>query len=134
VISKGLIDLQVTLGNIDTTEIKNVVAEIRILRRLADTVYLAFAMLASVCFLFLLSQAVFRLFQGAGGSSAFFLGSPLLWYVFGLSLVVLASYASFYVRLVNKWKWADIIAKVALFSVALLVYTVQFPVIFFWTV
>jgi len=131
-INKGLVDLQVTLANIDTTELRSVVAEIKIIRRLLDTVYLSFAALAGFCFVFLVGQAIL-LILSIGDSAHFYLNSPLLWYVFGFCLVVLGSYVGFYYQLIERWKWADILCKVGLTFVALLVYTVQFPVFFFWT-
>lgn len=132
VINKGLVDLQVTLSSIDTTELRSVVAEIKIVRRLLDTVYLSFGALAGFCFVFLIGQAVLLLL-GIGDNAAFYLSSPLLWYVFGFCLVVLGSYAGFYHQLIERWKWADVLCKIGLTGLALLVYTVQFPVFFFWT-
>lgn len=133
VISKGLIDLQVTLAKIDTTEIKNVVAEIKIIRRLVDTIYLSIGAVALLCAVFLFSQFIFSFFQSDPSASYFFLKSPLLWYVFGFCSVLLSSYLGFYVRLIERWVWADLPAKILLTLVMLLVYTVQFPVVFFWT-
>ncbi len=133
VISKGLVDLQITLGKIDTTELKSVVSEIKIVRQLIDTFYLSFVVLGAICFLFLLSQLVMMLIQGSGGSGHFYVHSPLIWYVFGLCLLMGVSYMGLQVRLIERWPWADPLAKVGLTLLAILVYTVQFPVFFAWT-
>lgn len=133
-ISKGLVDLQLTLSKIDTTEIRSVVSEIRIVKRFIDTIYLSFVVLAGLCAIFLLGNFVLSLFASSDTSYIFYAKSPLIWFVLGLSLLILTSYLGVYVRLIDRWHWADWVAKFGLLLLAILVYTVQFPVLFFWTV
>ncbi len=130
-ISKGLVDLQVQLAKIDTQGLKDTVTEIRLIEQLINIFYLTFSCL----FLYFVGFLIFNLGRGlmeiSVSQSNFYLTSPLIWYAWGFSLILIVSF--YFFRFSPQVKnWRDKIIVLASTALALFLYTVQFPVIFYW--
>ncbi len=129
-ISKGLIDLQVQLAKIDTEGLKETVSEIKFFEALVNIFYLTFGFLFLVCGGFLIWNLAQIVFEKDIERSSFFLYSSLIWYMIGLSMIMLISF--YFYRFYPGFSWRDRIIVLGSTGLAIFVYSVQFPVIFYW--
>ena len=132
VISKGLVDLQVKLASIDTEGLKDVVTEIKIFRKVINIFYFVFGSVFVFCTSFLTFYGLKLLIGNNPQTSYFYLSSALIWYMMGMSLVMMISFVFF--NYVSKEDWKNRAFLVGGTVLALLTFSIQFPVFFFWTV
>ena len=130
-ISKGLIDIQVQLAKIDTKGIKETVSEIRFIEQVINIFYLTFVCLFLYCVGFLIFNLSRGLFDVDIDQSEFYLNSTLIWYFGGFSFIWIISF--YFFRFSPDVKtWRERIIVLCSTAFALFLYTVQFPVIFYW--
>lgn len=130
-ISKGLIDIQVQLARIDTKSIKETVSEIRLVEQLINIFYLMFVCLFIYCMGFLIFNLARGLLDVAVDQSEFYLNSNLIWYFGGFSFIWIISFYFFrFSPDINTWRDRTMVLGGT--ALALFLYTVQFPVIFYW--
>lgn len=130
-ISKGLIDLQVKLAQIDTEALKDTMKDIRPVQKVTNVFYLVFCFLFALCSVFLLFMEGLNWFELQEVRAVFFLTSPLIWYVWGLGLLMAVSF--YFLRFYPKQEWWENLVVVGSTVLGFVVYTVQFPIVFYWT-
>ena len=131
-ISKGLIDIQVQFAKIDTTRIQDTVKEIRIIEQFINIFYLCFSFLFVFNFSFLGWAYFQKNTEISSDKFNYFFHSPLLWYIWGFSLIMLLSFYFFRFQAIPK-TWTYKLQVVGSTLAALFIYTIQFPFIFTWT-
>ena len=130
-ISKGLVDLQVQLAKIDTGAIADTVKDLRPIEKATNVFYLVFGFLMLLCTVFFVFVYALYFFEIQLEQTSFFLQSPLLWYVWGLGVVMSISF--YFLRFYPKQEWYENLVVVSSTVAAIVVYTVQFPILFYWT-
>lgn len=130
-ISKGLIDLQLQLAKIDTGAFKDSVKDLKPIEKVTNVFYLVFCFLWAFCSVFLLFMYGLNYFEIQVEQTLFFLQSPLLWYVWGLGLLMGCSF--YFLRFYPKTEWFENLVVIGSTAAAIVVYTVQFPILFYWT-
>ena len=130
-ISRGLIDLQVKLSKLDASSFKDSVKELKPFEKITNVFYLVFCFLAALCSVFLLFLYGLYYFEIQVDQTLFFLHSPLLWYVWGLGVLMMISF--YFVRFYPKQEWFVGLVIMTCTVAAFVVYTVQFPILFYWT-
>ncbi len=130
-ISKGLIDLQVKLSKLDAGVLRDSVKDLKPFEKLTNVFYLFFTCLGALCSVFLLFVYALYFFEIQVDQTLFFLQSPLLWYVWGLGMLMMLSF--YFVRFYPKKEWFEGLVVLGCTIIGVLVYTVQFPILFYWT-
>lgn len=130
-ISKGLIDLQVQLAKIDTGAIAETVKDLKPFEKVTNVFYLVFGFLMGLCTVFFVFMYGLNFFGVQEAQTSFFLHSPLLWYIWGLGVLMSISFG--FLRFYPKQEWYENLVVVVSTVVAIVVFTVQFPIVFYWT-
>jgi len=130
-ISRGLIDLQVKLAQIDTGALTDSLKDLKPFEKVTNVFYLVFCFLAALCSVFLLFIYALNRFDVQAEQTLYFLQSPLLWYVWGLGVLMMISF--YFLRFYPKKEWFESMVVIGSTAIAFIVYTVQFPILFHWT-
>jgi len=130
-ISKGQIDLQVKLSKLDAGAFADSVKDFKPFEKITNVFYLLFCFLAALCSVFLLFIYALYFFDIQAEQTLFFLTSPLIWYVWGLGVLMMISF--YFLRFYPKQEWFENLVVVGGTLVGFIVYTVQFPIVFYWT-
>jgi hypothetical protein len=130
-ISRGSIDLQVKLSKLDGSLLRDSVKDLKPFEKITNVFYLVFCILAALCSVFLVFLYGLYFFEIQADQTLFFLQSPLLWYIWGLGILMMISF--YFVRFYPKQEWFEGLVIFSSTVAAFVVYTVQFPIIFYWT-
>lgn len=130
-ISTGLIDLQVKLAKIDAGALKNSMRELKPVEKVINVLYLVFGFLGALCSVFLIFVYGLNYFGIQVEQTLFFLQSPLIWYVWGLGVLMMISF--YFLRVYPKQEWFENLVVIGCTIAGFVVYTVQFPIVFYWT-
>lgn len=131
VITKGLVDIQKAFEGVSVQGIKDTVVSFHAFERLKAALFFYFASLSVISFLFwggIMAQSIMGL---NGVSVDFYLSSPLLWYVTGFAVLWAGIFYWWKRQQTDNIKRALIPLGVGI--VLWFIYTIQFPVLFFWT-
>lgn len=131
VISRGLLDLQLQFAGIDSSELKRKVAEIHLIEKIGVVSYLTVVFLFAFCLLFW-AWIFFQYISDINDMEKilFYFESPLIWYITGFS--ALASVFFSFVFASKKMKLLKRLFFVGVGLILLFIYTLEFPVIFYW--
>ena len=129
-ISKGLIDLQVQLAKIDTDALRDSMRDLRPFEKVVNVFYLVFCLLGAFCTVFLIFMFGLNYFDVQAEQTSFFLESPMIWYTWGLGILMTISF--YFLRVYPKQEWFENLVVVGCTLAGFVVYTVQFPIIFYW--
>jgi len=133
VISKGLMDIQVKLLQVDTKAIKENIIDIKIITQVVNIFYLSFVWVFLFTTLFLLWTFFQESLGFAEYKTEYFIYSPLMWYVWGFCGIMFLFFGVFrFTDLIQTWK--EKLQLLGAIILALIVYTIQFPVIFYWVI
>jgi hypothetical protein len=130
-ISKGLIDIQIKFSRLDGGALKASMRELKPFEKAANVFYLVFCLLGALCTVFLVFIFALNYFEIQPAQTLFFLQSPLIWYVWGLGVLMMISF--YFLRFYPKQEWFENIVVIGCTVIGFIVYTVQFPIVFYWT-
>ncbi len=130
-VGRGMLNIEDALAQIDVNEFAWFIRHGRIIEKITTLFYsfiLWLGLLISVLLLFYIAQYIF---DSESITKSLWAGSPVLWYFWGLCALIGTSF--YFVRLNPRKSWWDNLSVGASYTVLAIVYTVQFPVLFFWT-
>ncbi len=130
-ISKGLTDIHVQFLKIDSKALKENLEDIKIVTQVVNVFCLSFVWIFLFTSLFLFWTFVQNYFGVSAFKTEYFIYSPLMWYVLGFCTIMSVFFGLFQFTEIIK-TWQDKIKSAGWLFLCLLIYTVQFPVIFYW--
>lgn len=130
-IVSGLLDLQVKFAELSVDDIREKIASFGVLSKIRSFILSTFMALFVVCVLFWIVVA-FQKFQGINIERvSFYFGSPIIWYF--TSFAGLCSIWFFILGLPHVDSIKKQLIVLASGFVGLIIFLIQFPVIFYWT-
>jgi hypothetical protein len=130
-IFKGLASIDLSIGDINIVAVKKALSQVKPITRIKDLLFLTFSFISFLLILVLLF-AMLSLLVGSKSAMAF-IKSGMIWYILTLSLIMSgAFFVTSFIQSIKNSIQKKLYISGGVF-IALLLFTIEFPVLFFWT-